>query len=57
MVSLRQGRLDEAYAREAIGVDAKNAYAYDVLGLAYANQGRMVEALQSLGQALRLARV
>jgi tetratricopeptide (TPR) repeat protein len=58
MVSLRQGRFDEAeaYAREAIGMDAKSAYAYDVLGLAHANQGRMVEALQSLGQALRLAR-
>ncbi len=58
MVSLRQGRLDEAeaYALEAIGVDAKNAYAHDVLGLAYANQGRMVQALQSLGRALQLAR-
>jgi len=57
MVSLRQGQLDEAeaYALEALGVDAKSAYAYDVLGLAYANQGKMVPALQSLGQALRLA--
>lgn len=57
MVSLRQGKLDEAeaYAREALGVDAKSAYAHDVLGLAYANQGKMVPALQSLGQALRLA--
>jgi len=57
MVSLREGKLDEAeaYALEALGVDAKSAYAHDVLGLAYANQGRMIQALQSLGQALRLA--
>jgi len=57
MVSLRQGKLDEAeaYALEALGVDAKSAYAHDVLGLAYANQGKMLPALRSLGQALRLA--
>lgn len=57
MVSLRQGHLDEAeaFALEALGLDAKSAYAHDVLGLAYANQGRLVPALQSLGQALRLA--
>ena len=57
MVSLRQGRFDEAeaYALEALGMDAKSAYAHDVLGLAYANQGRMGTALQSLGRALRLA--
>lgn len=57
MVSLREGRFDEAaaYALEALGVDAKSAYAQDVLGLAYANQGKMLEALQSLGQARRLA--
>jgi tetratricopeptide (TPR) repeat protein len=57
MVSLRQGHFDEAeaYALEALGVDAKSAYAHDVLGLAYANQGKMLPALQSLGQALRLA--
>ena len=57
MVSLRQGKLDEAeaYALEALGVDANSAYAHDVLGLAYANQGRMGTALQSLGRALRLA--
>lgn len=57
MVSLRQGRLDEAeaYALEALRVDANSAYAHDVLGLAYANQGKMLPALQSLGQALRLA--
>jgi tetratricopeptide (TPR) repeat protein len=57
MVSLRQGKFDEAeaYALEALGVDANSAYAHDVLGLAYANQGRMGTALQSLGQALRLA--
>jgi len=58
MVSLRQGRLDEAeaYALEALNLDAKSAYAHDVLGLAYANQGRTLPALQSLGQALQLAR-
>jgi len=57
MVSLRQGKFDEAeaYALEAIGVDGNSAYAHDVLGLAYANQGKMLPALQSLGQALRLA--
>ena len=57
MVSLRQGRLDEAeaLALEAVGLDAKSAYAHDVLGLAQANQGKMLPALQSLGQALRLA--
>lgn len=57
MVSLRQGRFDEAeaYAREALGVDAKSAFALDVLGLAFANQGKMLQALQSLGRARRLA--
>lgn len=57
MVSLREGKFDEAeaYALEAIGRDAKCAYAYDVLGLAYANQGKMLPALQSMSQARRLA--
>ena len=57
MVSLREGKFEEAeaYALEALSLDAKSAYAHDVLGLAYANQGRMVPALKSLGQALRLA--
>ena len=57
MVSLREGKFEEAqaYALKALGLDAKSAYAHDVLGLAYANQGGMVQALQSLGQALRLA--
>jgi Flp pilus assembly protein TadD len=57
MVSLRQGRFDEAetYALEALRVDANSAYAHDVLGLAYANQGKMLLALRSLGQARRLA--
>jgi predicted double-glycine peptidase len=58
MVSLREGKAEEAeaYALKALGLDAKSAYAHDVLGLAYANQGRIVPAFQSLGQALRLAR-
>jgi len=57
MVSLRQGKFDEAeaYALEALGVDANSAYAHDVLGLAYANQGRLAQALRPLGLALRLA--
>jgi len=57
MVSLREGKAGEAeaYAREALNLDGKSAYAHDVLGLAYASQGKIVEALQSLGQALRLA--
>ena len=57
MVSLREGKAEEAetYALKALSLDAKSAYAHDVLGLAYANQGRIVEAVQSLEQALRLA--
>jgi len=57
MVSLREGQAEEAeaYALDALSLDAKSAYAHDVLGLAYANQGRLVPALESLGQALRLA--
>ncbi|MCJ7595714.1 MAG: C39 family peptidase [Desulfobacterales bacterium] len=57
MVSLREGKIEEAeaYALKALSVDAKSAYAHDVLGLAYANQGKLVPALKSLGQALRLA--
>jgi tetratricopeptide (TPR) repeat protein len=57
MVSLRAGQAEEAeaYALKALGVDAKSAYAHDVLGLAYADQGKIVPAFQSLGQALRLA--
>jgi len=57
MVSLREGKVEEAesYALKALSLDAKSAYAHDVLGLAYANQGRLVPALESLGQARRLA--
>jgi len=57
MVSLKEGKVEEAeaYALEALSLDAQSAYAHDVLGLAYANQGRLVQALESLGQALRLA--
>jgi len=57
MVSLREGKAGEAevYALKALSVDAKSAYAYDVLGLAYANQGKIARALESLAQALRLA--
>lgn len=57
MVSLRMGHDGEAesYALEALSLDGKSAYAYDVLGLAYARQGKIPEALESLGRAVRLA--
>ncbi len=57
MASLKEGRAAEAeaYARQAISLDAGSAYAHDVLGLAYADQGRVDQALQSLSRALRLA--
>jgi tetratricopeptide (TPR) repeat protein len=57
MVSLREGKAEEAesYALEALNLDEKSAYAYDVLGLAYAKQGKVEQAVQSLEQAHRLA--
>lgn len=57
MVSLREGRNEEAetYAMKALELDADSAYAHDVLGLAYARQGKIVPAFQSLSRALRLA--
>ena len=57
MVSFREGQAEEAeaYALEALNLDAKSAYALDVLGLAYASQGNMDQAFRTLGQALRLA--
>ncbi len=57
MISLREGKFAEAeaYARQAIALDAKSAYAHDVLGLAYAKQEKIEPALQSLEQARRLA--
>ncbi len=56
-VSLKEGRADEAeaLALEAIGLNAASAQAHDVLGLAYAAQGKIGDALSSLGQALRQA--
>ena len=41
MASLKQGkaREAEAFALNAIGIDGKNAYAHDVLGMAYADLG------------------
>jgi tetratricopeptide (TPR) repeat protein len=44
MVSLREGKAEEAevYALQALNLDGKSAYAHDVLGLAYASQGRIV---------------
>jgi tetratricopeptide (TPR) repeat protein len=57
MVSLREGHVEEAesYAHEALNLDGRSAYAVDVLGLAYASQGRFAQALETLGRALRLA--
>lgn len=57
MISLREGKAGEAeaYARQAIALDAKSAFAHDVLGLAYAKQEKIELALQSLEQAQRLA--
>lgn len=56
MVSLKEGRSGEAEAMalEALRLDEGNAQAYDVLGLAYAAQGRIAEAFQALGRARRL---
>jgi tetratricopeptide (TPR) repeat protein len=57
MLSLREGKAGEAeaYAQKAVGLDAKSAYAHDVLGLAYACLEMFPQALQSLDQAVRLA--
>jgi tetratricopeptide (TPR) repeat protein len=57
MASLMRGKAGEAeaLALKAISMDGNNAYAHDVLGLAYARQGKTVLALQSLEKAQRLA--
>ena len=57
MVSLKEGKNEEAetYALKAIHVDSQSGYAYDVLGLAYAKQGKLDPALRALGQARRFA--
>jgi tetratricopeptide (TPR) repeat protein len=57
MVSLRMGKAAEAesYALEALELDGKSAYALDVLGLAYAEQGKIAEALAALSRAVILA--
>jgi len=57
MISLREGKPQEAeaYALKAVALDAKSAYAHDVLGLAYAKQEKIEPALQSLEKAVRLA--
>ena len=57
MISLREGKFAEAesYALKAISLDAKSAFAHDVLGLAYAKQEKIEQALRSLEQAQRLA--
>ena len=57
MISLREGKFmdAESYALKAISLDAKSAYAHDVLGLAYAKQEKIEPALRTLEQAQRLA--
>lgn len=57
MVSLKENKAEEAeaYAIQATGLDDNSAYAHDVLGLAYARQGKIVQAFQSLEKAVRLA--
>jgi tetratricopeptide (TPR) repeat protein len=57
MIDLREGKPEEAeaVALQAVSLDEKNAYAHDVLGLAYAKQGKIAQALQSLELAVRLA--
>jgi tetratricopeptide (TPR) repeat protein len=56
MVLLKEGRpMDaEASAREALRLDAESPFALDVLGLAYASEGNALEALRTLGRAMRL---
>ena len=57
MVSLKMGNAAEAEscALEALDLDGKSAYALDVLGLAYAEQGKIAEALAALSRAVILA--
>jgi len=57
MISLRENKDEEAesLALLALNLDAANAYAHDVLGLAYAKQGKISLAFKSLGQASLLA--
>jgi tetratricopeptide (TPR) repeat protein len=57
MVSLKMENAAEAeaFALEALKIDENSAYALDVLGLAYAEQGRTGEALTALSRAVLLA--
>lgn len=57
MISLREGKPEaaEAEALAALRLDDKSAFGHDVLGLAYARQGRILPAFQSLARAVRLA--
>lgn len=57
MISLRENRLDEAEseARRAVELDGGCAHAHDVLGLVQARRGRWLEALRTLGRAVRLS--
>ncbi len=49
-------RTDEAltYAKEAVEIDEENAFAYDVLGLAYEKKGMVIEAAEALSKAAKL---
>jgi len=42
------------YAQKAVSMDQKNAFALDVLGLAYYKIGRLKESMKILGQAMKL---
>jgi len=57
MLNLREGKAEEAeaYALKAVSMDVNSAYAHDVLGMAYAKQEKIGQALHSLAQAVRLA--
>ncbi len=43
------------YAKKAVSMDKKNAFALDVLGLAYYKIGKLEESLAILSQAMKLA--
>jgi tetratricopeptide (TPR) repeat protein len=49
-------RADEAltYAKKAVEIDDENAFAYDVLGLAYEKKGMVVEAAEAMSEAASL---
>jgi tetratricopeptide (TPR) repeat protein len=54
--SLQQGRIDDAIRilQEAIARDARDAEAYELLGVAYAQKGMSNEGIQALSSAVNL---